>query len=153
MSMDAEVSGSGMSKSEKRAWIGLVVFAVGALYMAWNLFFRHPASQTPDTDPGEFFILLWLIYWLTTRKDASLPSDERDRKIAARANSVGYCVLALTMFASAKFLVDWWGEAQATTFMRSVSLYWLDGYLMLLLVTSLATGSATSVYLYWRGRQ
>ena len=148
--MEAGNEAVGMSKQEKKAWVALTVFSVGAVYLVWSLFFRL-AAQMVVHDAGEFFILFWVIYYLVSRKDKALVADERDRQIAAKSGSAGYFALALMVFAVAKFVADWWIGAEV--FLHSLSVEWVDGFLMLLIVASLAIQSAVSAYYYWRDRR
>ena len=148
MEMENEVAG--MSKKEKTAWVALAVFAVGTLYLVWSLFFRVSA-QTSAHDAGEFFIMFLAIYYLVSRKDKTVVTDERDRQIVGKSRSAGYLSLVLMVLASAKLVADWWGGAE--TFVRSLSTEWVDGFLMLLIVASLAIQSAVSVYYYSRDRR
>lgn len=148
--MEAENEDVSMSKQEKKAWVALAVFTVGALYLVWSLFFRGSA-QTSAHDAGDFFLLFWVVYYLVSRKDKALVVDERDRQIAAKSGSAGYFALALMVFAAAKLVADWWDGAEV--FVQSLSMGWVDGFLMLLLVASLAIQSAVSVYYYWRDRR
>lgn len=148
--MEAENETVGLGKQEKKAWVALAVFAVGAVYLVWSLFIRQSAQNSAH-DAGEFFIAFWVIYYLVSRKDKTLVADERDRQIAAKSGSAGYLALAVMVFVVAKLVSDWWGGAEV--FVHSLSMGWLDGFLMLLIVASLAIQSAVSVYYYWCDRR
>ena len=141
---------SSMSKQEKIAWVGFSVFSIAAIYLVWSLFFRQ-SPQTSVHDAGDFFILFCVAYFVISRKDKTLLADERDRQIAAKSGSAGYLALVGMLFVTAKLLADWWGGAEE--FVRSLSMAWVDGFLLLLIVASLAIQSAVSVYYYWRDRR
>lgn len=143
-----------MSKQEKLAWLALVIFSAASAYLGWRLFVAdlvYGYSFGPKTAQRASYVFTFFLggYYFIRRKDKSTFADERDRQIALKRLQAGYLSLALMLV----FAVTVLGLESYKVFFHSLSRGWVEGVLMLMLMSSIAIHSGVGVVCYWRDRQ
>jgi succinate dehydrogenase/fumarate reductase cytochrome b subunit len=143
-----------MSKQEKLAWLALVIFAAASAYLGWRLFvadliYGHSFGQKTAQRASYAFFSFLVGYYFIKRKDNSAFVDERDKQIALKRIEAGYLSLGLMLV----FAVTVVGLESYEVFFNSLSPSWVEGLLMLMLMSSVAIHSMVGVVCYWRDRR
>lgn len=141
---------SGLSKQEKITLVVLAVSSLGTAYLIWELFLAPAGLAHGARDIVSMLYSALIVGLVVIQNYSNGPlEDERERQVKAKGTGGGYFTLVLLLIVTGIIV----RAHSFAGYIGSRTPSWLEMYLLLCIVVSLAVNYAIRAFGFWRDRR